>query len=95
MTAFKITFATIYFGFLPGQSLIGNCASFFYHCLVFGFTGICIIAAVSWYADGVIREFHRHDNRSTEFRYTFGAALYVGWISGVYVQSILSTANDI
>lgn len=45
--------------------------------------GLMLITAVSWYAAEVIQEFNNKFAYPEEtFKYTFGAALYVGWFAG-------------
>ncbi|XP_039249628.1 claudin-7-like [Styela clava] len=43
--------------------------------------GLLCVASVSWYASEVIKEF-RYDFIEEGIKYTFGSALYVGWVAG-------------
>jgi len=45
--------------------------------------GILTLAAVSWYAAGVVMEFNQQQLVNATFVYEFGTALYIGWISSI------------
>lgn len=61
---------------------------------VFSISGILLTAAVSWYASKIIQEFNDAFNYiQLGFLYTFGAALYVGWVAGVMTKQ--ASGDDI